>query len=120
MENFINAENSTDANFSSHSDKKHIGISGIFDNLLHGIAACSHKFFGMENHHSIDDKKAADEKYAQIQSEVSELKELKMESFHHLQEYKRKAKQLNLLEVRAKLAQIKQNKKKFSKFWKQH
>lgn len=121
MNNFVNGGNSSETKLSLNSDKKHLRISDLFDNLLHGIIVYSHKFFGIDNNRSVDEyKKIEDEKYAQIQSEVSELKELKLESFHHLQEYKRKAKLLNLLEVRAKLAQIKQNKKKFSRFWKRH
>ena len=121
MKNFVNGETSSKMKLSLNSDEKHLRISDLFDDLLHGIIVYSHKFLGMDNNRSIDeDKENTDEKYAKIKSELSELKELSLESLHHLKEYKRKLKQLSLLEVQVKLAQIKQNKKKCSKFWKQH
>jgi len=121
MKNSVTGENLSEKQLSSTSHEHHLRMSELFGSLFHGIVECSHKFLGMDNNHFIDeDKKNTVEKYAKIKSELSELKELSLESLHHLKEYKRKLKQLSLLEVQVKLAQIKQNKKKCSKFWKQH
>lgn len=121
MKNSVTGENLSEKQTSSISHEHHLRMSDLFGNLFHGIVKCSHKFLGMDNNHFIDeDKKNTVEKYAKIKSELSELKELSLENLHHLKAYKRKLKQLSLLEVQVKLAQIKQNKKKCSKFWKQH
>lgn len=121
MENFVNDEKSSDTNLSLNSEKKHIGISDLFGNLLHGIIVCSHRLLGIGDSRLADEKEILKgTKYTKIQSEVAELKERRFESKKQLKEFAKKSKQLNLLEVQAKLAQIKQSKKKFSKFWKRH
>lgn len=121
MENSVNDEKSSKTNLSQQTIMSHKGITDLFSNLIQGIVLYSHKIFRLDDNAHLDEyKKFSEEKYAQIQSEVSELKERKSENIQQKKEYNKKSKLLNLLEVQAKLAQIKQNKKKFSKFWKRH
>ena len=123
MDNFNHGNKPQEKNSSFETNHKNMKISDFFGNFVHELITYSHKIFGYTHEkvrYSDDFEKTADEKYQLINSEVSNLKEHKSESKKQMQEYIKKAKQLNLLEVQVKLAQIKQNKKKFLKFWKRH
>lgn len=119
MKDFVNDEKSSKTKLSLDSTKKHLRISDLFDNLLNGIVVCSYKIFGIDNSRLPDENvKTTDERYTQMKSELSESKEVKFDNSLQAKEYRRKSKQLTLLEVQAELAQIKQNRKRFLKFWK--
>lgn len=119
MKDFVSDKELSETKLLSNSTKKRIRISDLFDNLLNGIVVYSHKIFGMDNNHLSDEKiEKIDEKYAQMQARMAENKELKLDNSLQSKEHRKNSKQLALLEVRAELAQIKQNKKKLLKFWK--
>lgn len=119
MKDFVSDKELSETKLLSNSTQKHIRISDLFDNLLNGIVLYSHKIFGMDNNHLTDENiDRIEEKYTQMQTRISENKEPKLDNSLQSKVGRKKSKQLALLEVRAELAQIKQNKKKFLKFWK--
>ncbi len=115
MDNFNHGNKPQEKNSSFETNHKNVKISDFFGNFVHELITYSHKIFCHKNGkigYYDDFENTANKKYQLMNAEVSALKEHKSESQKQMKEYIKKVKQLNLLEVQVKLAQIKQNKTK--------